>query len=60
MSIKTFFESTKTELTHVTWPTSRQVIYSTIAIIVVSVLVGYFLGFFDVLFTRALAFILNK
>lgn len=60
MSIKTFFESTKTELTHVTWPTARQVIYSTIAIIVVSVLLGYFLGFFDVLFTRGLAFILNK
>jgi preprotein translocase SecE subunit len=60
MSIKTFFESTKTELTHVTWPTTRQVIYSTIAIIVVSVLIGYFLGFLDVMFNRGLEFILNK
>lgn len=60
MSIKTFFESTKTELTHVTWPTTRQVVYSTITIIVVATLIGYFLGFLDSMLARALEFILNK
>ncbi|MBP6912126.1 MAG: preprotein translocase subunit SecE [Candidatus Pacebacteria bacterium] len=60
MNIRKFFEGIKTELTHVTWPTTSQVIYSTITIIVVSVLVGYMLGFFDVIFTKVLEFILNK
>lgn len=60
MSIKTFLESTKTELTHVTWPTTRQVIFSTITIIIVAALVGYFLGFLDSMLARGLEFILNK
>jgi preprotein translocase subunit SecE len=56
MSIKTFIEGTKNELHHVNWPGRKQVVASTIAVILIAVLVGYFLGVFDFAFSRLLEF----
>jgi preprotein translocase subunit SecE len=56
MSIKTFIEGTKNELHHVNWPGRKQVVASTIAVILIAVLVGYFLGVFDFVFSRLLEF----
>lgn len=60
MSLSTFFTSAKHEISHVTWPTRRQVILSTVAIVVIAALVGYLLGFFDAALSRGLQFILNR
>lgn len=51
MSLITYFKETKTEMKHVTWPTVRQTIVFTVAVIVVSVIVAVLLGFFDYLFS---------
>jgi preprotein translocase subunit SecE len=49
-----YLKDTKSELKHVIWPSRNQVLYYTLAVIVLSVLVAYYLGFFDFLFTIGL------
>jgi preprotein translocase subunit SecE len=49
-----YLKETKTELKHVIWPSRSQTIFYTLIVIVVSVLVAYFLGFFDFLFSTGL------
>jgi preprotein translocase subunit SecE len=55
MSIINYFKETKAEMKNVTWPTRRQSTYATILVIVISVLIAYYLGFFDFLFSKGLA-----
>ena len=50
MSITNYIKETKAEFKHVVWPTRKQAIAYTIAVIVISVLVAYLLGGFDSLF----------
>lgn len=45
-----YLKETRAEFKHVTWPTKRQTIYYTATVIVVSVFIAYFLGFFDSVF----------
>ncbi|MBP6866051.1 MAG: preprotein translocase subunit SecE [Candidatus Pacebacteria bacterium] len=52
--ITEFLKETKTELKHVSWPTRRLTILYTIVVVVLSVLVAYFLGLFDFLFSLGL------
>jgi preprotein translocase subunit SecE len=52
MSLLTYFKDTKTEMKHVTWPTVRQAIMFTLAVIVTSVVVSLLLGFFDYVFSQ--------
>ncbi len=49
-----YFKETKTELKHVIWPKRSQTVYYTLAVIVLSVLVGYYLGLFDFIFSKGL------
>ncbi|MEK7175992.1 MAG: preprotein translocase subunit SecE [Patescibacteria group bacterium] len=42
-----YIKDTKGELNHVSWPTQRQAVIFTAIVIVVSILVSAFLGFFD-------------
>ena len=44
-----YLKETKTELKHVIWPTRAQTIAFTLIVIALSILVAYFLGFFDFL-----------
>jgi len=44
----------------VTWPTRKQTIYFTIAVLIISVFVAYYLGLFDYLFTKGLGLLLIK
>lgn len=50
----TFLGQVKTELYNVTWPTRKQVVRLTLIVIVISLLVGVYLGIVDYLFTRLL------
>jgi len=54
MNLVNYLKETKEELKHVSWPTQKQVIIFTAMVIVISVFVAYFLGFFDALFVRIL------
>jgi len=49
-----FLKETKAELKQVTWPTKNQTIAFTILVIAISIVVAYFLGFFDLIFTKGL------
>ena len=44
----------------VTWPTRKQTIFFTIAVLAISVLVAYYLGLLDFLFGQGLKFLLIK
>ena len=54
MKIIEFLKETKAELKQVTWPTKNQTIVFTILVIAISIVVAYFLGFFDLIFTKGL------
>jgi preprotein translocase SecE subunit len=49
MSLITYLKDTQGELKHVSWPTRNQAIGFTLVVVIVSVFVSFFLGFFDYL-----------
>ena len=57
--IKEYFEETKTELKHVIWPTRSQTLYYTLIVIVLSVVISYYLGIFDFIFSQILQKIIH-
>ena len=54
MKIIDYIKETRGELKHVSWPTRRQTIIYTSIVIVISILIALFLGFFDFIFTEIL------
>ena len=48
------------ESKHVTWPTRRQTMLFTIAVLAVSIIIAYYLGLLDFLFGKGLGFLLAK
>ncbi|MSU45444.1 MAG: preprotein translocase subunit SecE [Candidatus Zambryskibacteria bacterium] len=49
MSLITYLKDTQGELKHVSWPTRSQAVGFTIVVVLISVFVSFFLGFFDYL-----------
>lgn len=47
MGLINYLKDTQGELKHVSWPTRGQAIAFTIVVVLVSVFVAFFLGFFD-------------
>jgi len=45
---------------NVTWPTRKQTIYFTVAVLIISVFVAYYLGLLDFLFAEGLKTLLIK
>jgi preprotein translocase subunit SecE len=56
---KEYLNETKGELKHVNWPSRQQTIVFTIIVILISVAVAYFLGFFDFVFSLGIEKILR-
>ena len=54
MSFLQYLKDTRGELNHVAWPTRAQTIIFTSLVIALSLLVSFYLGLFDYLFTTAL------
>ena len=54
MKIIDYIKETRGELKHVSWSTRRQTIVYTSIVILISVGVAFFLGFFDFIFTQIL------
>jgi preprotein translocase subunit SecE len=52
--ITEYLKETKTELKHVIWPKRSQTILYTLIVVVLSVLIAYFLGIFDFIFSKGL------
>ena len=58
--VTTFFSEVRSELSKVTWPKREEVIKLTIIVLLVSVVVGAYVGGLDYLFTKALEIIVSK
>ena len=58
MEILNYFKDTKGEMKHVSWPTQRQTIAFTLIVVALSFFTAAFLGFFDFIFAKILAFII--
>ena len=54
-----YFKEIKGELKHAIWPSKKQTIFYTIIVIVLSVIVAYFLGVFDFIFSKGLEKIIS-
>ena len=54
MGLGDYIAETKVEMKHVTWPTRKQAVAFTVIVILLSVAVAFFLGFFDYLFVNVL------
>jgi preprotein translocase subunit SecE len=48
------------EAKHVTWPTRKQTIFFTVAVLAISVIIAYYLGALDFLFGQGLKVLLFK
>lgn len=59
MSIATYLSETREELKHVNWPSKKQSITFTVVVVAVSLVVAFFLGFFDYLFSKILGFFIS-
>lgn len=53
-----FLRESKAELRKVTWPTKRQVYYSTLVVLILTVVVGAYLGLVDAVLTAVFSSIL--
>ena len=54
-----YIKETKGELKHVNWPTRKQTLYYTLIVVALSVIVAYFLGLFDYIFSQGLVKIIS-
>ncbi|MFZ2522120.1 MAG: preprotein translocase subunit SecE [Minisyncoccia bacterium] len=49
MSLISYIKDTQGELKHVSWPTRNQAMAFTVVVVIISVFVSFYLGFFDYL-----------
>ena len=53
-NLSNYISETKEEMKHVSWPTRRQTFIFTVLVIVISIAISVYLGFFDYLFSIGL------
>jgi preprotein translocase subunit SecE len=56
---RAFLEDVRAEMRRVTWPTFKQVRATTIVVLITVAFFGAYLGLLDVIFTRAIAWVLR-
>jgi preprotein translocase SecE subunit len=54
MAIKQYINETKAEMKHVSWPTHYQAVAYSVLVILISVCLALYLGFFDSVFTAGI------
>jgi preprotein translocase SecE subunit len=59
MKVTEYLKETRGEMKHVNWPTRKQAIAFTLAVIGISISFSLFLGFFDYLFSQGLAWLIS-
>ncbi len=60
MGIINYFKETKTEMSHVNWPTREQTIRFTVLVILTAVVVAIMLGISDFVFSKLLTLVLHR
>lgn len=56
----TFFREVRTELAKVVWPTRKETIRLTLVVVIVSAIVGLFIGGTDFVLTKTMEIVLRK
>ncbi len=56
----TFVKQSYDELKKVTWPTRSEITRLTVSVIIISAIVGIFIGAVDYVLTKGLTFLLNR
>ncbi len=56
--LSNYLKETRSEFTHVNWPSRSQTIAFTVTVIVISAVVAYMLGLFDFIFAKILTSII--
>lgn len=51
MGVLKYIQETRGELKHVSWPTRKQAVVYTVIVVVISLAIAAYLGFFDWVFT---------
>jgi preprotein translocase subunit SecE len=54
MGIINYINETRAEMKHVSWPTRKQAISYSVIVVILSVAIAFFLGFFDLIFSKLL------
>ena len=57
--LKEFFEESKGELKKVTWPTRKETVATSTAVLVLVILMSLFLGVIDIVLSKLMTFILS-
>jgi len=52
--ITEYLKETKVELKHVIWPSKNQTLYYTLIVMILSVIISYYLGIWDFVFSQGL------
>lgn len=55
-----FLKEVRTELNQVTWPTRKEVIRLTGAVVLISLIVGAYIGALDLVFTRLVQLVIGR
>ena len=55
-----YIKETQAEMKHVKWPSKKQVINYTTAVVVLSLLIAAYVGALDVLFTKILSWVISN
>lgn len=59
MSIISYISEVKSEAKNIKWPTKKQVISYTVAVIVLSLVLAIYIGALDAFFAKLLSIVLN-
>jgi preprotein translocase SecE subunit len=54
MGLMEYFRGVRAEFDHITWPTQQQAIAFTVIVIIISLIIGAYLGLLDQIFARIL------
>jgi len=54
-----YLRDTRGEIKHVSWPTQKQTTIYTVLVILISIITALYLGLLDLIFTRALSFLVG-
>lgn len=60
MGLGQYIKDTRSELHHVAWPTRVQTVVYTILVILVSLIISLYLGFFDFIFTNGMGRVIES
>ncbi|HZX75047.1 MAG TPA: preprotein translocase subunit SecE [Cyclobacteriaceae bacterium] len=55
-----YLKEVQAEAKHITWPTRNQTIFYTIAVLIISAGIAYFLGLFDAIFSKGLEWLITR